>query len=165
MHCIQYNETDCNIRHLLHSPLFLCSSLLCWHCACAVRDRASVWGLRYYSYVFVYLSMPNLLHSLRRLKLHGQNVPKTASPQHSEKIVLLGDPQTQEPKIQQKAINWSIFIYFRENRLPGKIIYLPKNALLFSENHYFLIPLPLMLSYENTHELPIFSKTGFRKPC
>ena len=63
MHCIQNNETDCNIRHLLYSPLLLCSSLLCWHCACAVRDRASVGGLRYYYYGFVYLSMPNLLHS------------------------------------------------------------------------------------------------------
>ena len=62
MHCIQYNETDCNIRHLLYSPLLLCSSLLCWHCACAVRDRASVGGLRCYYYGFVYLSMPNLLH-------------------------------------------------------------------------------------------------------
>ena len=26
---------------------------------------------------------------LRRLKLHGQNAPKTASPRHCEKIVLL----------------------------------------------------------------------------
>ena len=63
MHCIQNNETDCNIRHLLYSPLLVCSLLLCWHCACAVRDRASVGGLRYYYYGFVYLSMPNLLHS------------------------------------------------------------------------------------------------------
>ena len=27
---------------------------------------------------------------LRRLKLHGQNAPKTASPRHCEKIVFLG---------------------------------------------------------------------------
>ena len=112
-----------------------------------------------------FLFLPKDPPFLRRLKLHGQNVPKTASPPHSEKIVFLGDPKTQEPKIQQKAINWSIFIYFQENRLPGKIIYLSKNALLFSENHDFLFPLPLMLSYENTHELSIFSKTSFRKPC
>ena len=61
---------------------------------------------------------------LRRLKLHGQNVPKTASPRHCEKIVLWGDPKTQEPKIPQKPINWYIFFYFQENRLPGKIIHL-----------------------------------------
>ena len=30
------------------------------------------------------------LISLSRLKLHGQNAPKTASPRHCEKIVLLG---------------------------------------------------------------------------
>ena len=29
-------------------------------------------------------------HCLRRLKLHGQNAPKSASPRHCEKIVLLG---------------------------------------------------------------------------
>ena len=37
--------------------------------------------------------MPKALEvkgSLRRLKLHGQNAPKTASPRHCEKIVLLG---------------------------------------------------------------------------
>ena len=90
---------------------------------------------------------------LRRLKLHGQNMPETASSRHSEKKVLLGDPKTQEPKIQQKAIDWLIFIYFQENRLPGKLIYLPKNALLFSKRDNFLFPLPLMLSHENTHEL------------
>ena len=28
--------------------------------------------------------------NLRRLRLHGQNAPKTASPRHCEKIVLLG---------------------------------------------------------------------------
>ena len=99
--------------------------------------------------------------NLRRLKLHGQNVPKTASPWHCEKIVVLGDPKTQQPKIPQKVINWSIFIYFQENRLPGKIIYFSKNALRFSQNRDFLFPLPLMLSYENTHELAILSKTSF----
>ena len=30
------------------------------------------------------------LQTLRRLKLHGQNAPKTASPRHCEKKVLLG---------------------------------------------------------------------------
>ena len=44
--------------------------------------------------------------------------------------------------------------------MPGKIFYLPKNALLFSENHDFLFPLPLMLSYENTQELSIFFKNN-----
>ena len=97
---------------------------------------------------------------LRRLKLHGQNLPKSASPRHSENIVIMGDPKTQEPKIQQKSINWTIFIYFQENLLPQKIIYLPKNTLLFSENHDFLFLLPLMLSYENTHELSILSKNS-----
>ena len=56
-----------------------------------------------------------------KLPLHG--TPK--------KIVIFGDPKTQEPEIEQKAINWSIFIYFQENRLPGKIIDLPKNARFF----------------------------------
>ena len=79
MHCIQNNETDCNIRHLFYSPLFLRSSLLCWHCARAVRDRASVGGLRNYSYGFLYLSMPNLLHFPPKLQL---SLP-------SEKSVLL----------------------------------------------------------------------------
>ena len=78
-----------------------------------------------------------------------------------KKKIVLGDPKTQEPKIQQKSINWTIFIYFQENRVPGKIIYLSKNALLFSENHDFLFLLSLMLSFENTHELSIFSETCF----
>ena len=30
------------------------------------------------------------VNRLRRLKLHGQNAPKTAPPRHCEKIVLLG---------------------------------------------------------------------------
>ena len=85
-------------------------------------------------------------------------VPLRGTP---KKKVFMGDPKTQEPKIQQKSINWTIFIYFQENRLPRKIIYLPKNALLFSENHDFLFLLPLMLSYENIHELSILSKTSF----
>ena len=99
--------------------------------------------------------------TLRRLKLQGQNLPKSASLRHSEKIVFMGDPKTQQQKIKQKSINWTIFNYFQENRLPRKIIYLPKNALLFSENHDFFLLLPLMLSYENTHELAILSKTSF----
>ena len=98
---------------------------------------------------------------LERLKLHGQNLPKSASSRPSEKIVFMGDPKTQEPKLQHKSINWTIFIYFQENRLPQKIIYLPKNTLLFSENHDFLFPLPRMLSYENTHEVSILSETSF----
>ena len=83
----------------------------------------------------------------------------------AKKKFFWGDPKTQEPKIPQKAINWSIFIYFQENRLPGKQVYFSKNALRFWENHDFLFPLPLMLSNKNTHELSIFSKTSFRKPC
>ena len=35
---------------------------------------------------------------LRRLKLHGQNAPKTASPRHCQKIVPLGGAKTKEPK-------------------------------------------------------------------
>ena len=101
--------------------------------------------------------------ALRRLKLHDQNVPKTASPWHSQIVVLLGDPKKQEPKIQQKAISWTNLIFFEENRLPGKVIYLPKNALLFAESHDFLFPLPLMLSHENTHEVSIFWKNQFPK--
>ena len=77
------------------------------------------------------LNPAELTHCLRRLKLHGQNLPKRASPRHSEKIVFMGDPTKQEPQIQRKSINWTIFFYFQENPLPRKIIYLPKNALLF----------------------------------
>ena len=87
--------------------------------------------------------------------------PKVPLRGAAKKIVFVGDPKTKEPKIQQKSINWTIFIYFQENRLPRKTIYLPKNALLFSENHDFFFLLSLMLSYENTHELSIFSKTSF----
>ena len=94
MHCIQNNETDCNIRHLLYSPLLLCSSLLCWHCACAVRDRASVRGLRYYYYGFVYLSMPNLLQNdngvegeglYKAVELQCQTCPSCAIHRHDTK--------------------------------------------------------------------------------
>ena len=74
---------------------------------------------------------------VRRLKLQGQNLPKSASLRHSEKIFFMADPKTKQPKIKQKTINWTIFIYFQENRLPRKIIYLPKDALLFWENHDF----------------------------
>ena len=55
----------------------------------------------------------------------------------AKKNFVWGDPKTQEPKIPQKAINGSIFIYFQENRLPGKMIYFSKNAVLFLENHDF----------------------------
>ena len=41
---------------------------------------------------------------LRRLKLQGQNLPKSASLRHSEKIVLLADPKTQQQKIKQKSV-------------------------------------------------------------
>ena len=34
--------------------------------------------------------VPSSRYLLRRLELHGQNAPKTASPRHCEKIVLLG---------------------------------------------------------------------------
>ena len=104
---------------------------------------------------------PICSNTLRRLKLHGQNLPKSASLRHSGEIGFIGDPKTQERKIKQISINWTIFIHFQEGRLPRKIIYLPKNALLFWENHDFLLLLPLMLSYENTHELSILSKTSF----
>ena len=42
-----------------------------------------------------------------------------------------GGPKTQEPKIPRKAINWSIFLYFQQNRLPRKMIYYQKNEILF----------------------------------
>ena len=98
---------------------------------------------------------------LRRLKLQGQNLLKRASLRHSEKKVFMGDPKTQQQKIKQKSVHGTIFIHFQENRLPRKKIFLPKDALLFWENHEFFLLLPLMLSYENTHELAILSKTGF----
>ena len=45
-------------------------------------------------YNFPYFHLPTwevaLVTFLRRLKLHGQNAPKTASLRHCEKIVLLG---------------------------------------------------------------------------
>ena len=45
------------------------------------------------------------------------------------------------------------------------MIYFHKNEVLFWENHDFLFPIPLMLCNINTHELSIFCKTSFRKPC
>ena len=74
---------------------------------------------------------------LRRLKLQGQNLPKSDSQRHFEKTVFMGDPKTQQPKIKQKSINWTIFIYFQENRLPRRKIYLPKNGLLFRKTMTF----------------------------
>ena len=82
--------------------------------------------------------MSYLLHplrDLRRLKLQGQFLPKSASPRHSEKIVFMGDPKTRRQKFKQTSMNWAILIYFQENRLPRKIVYLPNNALLFLDNH------------------------------
>ena len=95
--------------------------------------------------------LQNACIMLRRLKLQGQNLPKSASLRHSEKIVFMGDSKARRKKIKQKSINWTILIYFQENGLPRKKVYLPKNALLFLENHDFFFLLPLMLSYENTH--------------
>ena len=89
--------------------------------------------------------------------------PKLPLRRTAKKKFFLGDPKRQEPKIPQKAINWSIFIYFQENRLPGKMIYFSKYALLFLENHDFLFPLSLMLSNKNTRQLSIFSKTSLSK--
>ena len=40
---------------------------------------------------------------LRRLKLHGQNAPKAASPRHCEKIVLLGGPKNRRTKNPVKS--------------------------------------------------------------
>ena len=45
------------------------------------------------------------------------------------------------------------------------MIYFHQNEVLFWENHDFLFPIPLMLCKKNTHELPIFWKTSFQKPC
>ena len=73
--------------------------------------------------------------------------------------------RTQKHKNRKCSKKQLIFIYFKENRLPGKNICLPKDALRSWENHDFLFPLPLMLSYENTHELSILSKNSFPKPC
>ena len=81
-------------------------------------------------YVFVSTSTPGFrgglawikyAKKLRRLKLQGQNLSKSASLRHSEKIVFMGDPKTQQQKVKQKSINWTIFIYFQENRRPGKL--------------------------------------------
>ena len=66
-------------------------------------------------------------------------------------MVFMKDPKPRRQKIKPKSIHWTILIYFQENRLPRKIIYLPKNALLFLKNRDFVFLLPLMLSYENTH--------------
>ena len=98
---------------------------------------------------------------LRRLKLHGQNVPKTASPRHSEKIVLLGDPKTQEPKIQQKAINWSIFLHFQENGLPGKKFISLKMHYFFRKTttlcflYHLCFPMKIPMSFQSFRK-PVF---------
>ena len=103
---------------------------------------------------------------LRRLKLHGQNAPKTASPRHCEKIVLLGgNPKHKNQKSCEKQLTGPFSFIFKKNRLPGKMIYFHQNEVLFWENHDFLFPIPLMLCNKNTHELSIFWKTSFRKLC
>ena len=42
-------------------------------------------------------------HILRRLKLHGQNAPKTASPRHCEKVVLSGGTKNTRTKNPVKS--------------------------------------------------------------
>ena len=88
---------------------------------------------------------------LRRLKLQGQNLPESVRLRHYEKLVFMGDSKTRRQKIKHKSINWTIVMIFQENRLPRKLIYLPKYALLFLESHDVFFLLPLMLSYENIH--------------
>ena len=89
--------------------------------------------------------------SLRRLKLPGQNVPKSARQHQLGKIVVSGDRKQRDTKSSEKLITWILLICFKGNRLHQEIFHLPKNALLFPENHDFFFLLPLMLSYENTH--------------
>ena len=120
-------------------------------CSCLLRRSVKVGLFKTLGFVLRCAVACHFTISLRRLKLQGQNLPKSSSLRHSEKIVFMGDPKTRRQKIKQKSINWTIFIYFQENRLPRKIIYLPTNALLFWENHDFFFLLPFMLSYENTH--------------
>ena len=47
---------------------------------------------------------------LRRLKLQGQNVPKSACRRHLGKIVLLGARKQRETELSEKFITWTVLI-------------------------------------------------------
>ena len=56
-----------------------------------------------------------LMEMLRRPKLQGQSLPKSACVHHSEKIVVWGTRKQRDIKLSKKLITWTVLICFQEN--------------------------------------------------
>ena len=56
---------------------------------------------------------------LKRLKLQGQNLPKSACLQHSGKIVVWGTRKQRDTKSNEKMITWNVLFVVKKTDCPG----------------------------------------------